>query len=351
MDALTAAVACMGLLAGNAFCVGAEFALVSARRHRLELAAASGSRAAGSAVAGIQELSLMLAGAQLGITMCSLGLGAVVGAAVLPALGPAVGVPLAVGHAAAFGVALSVVVFLHILVGEMLPRSWAVGAPERSALLLALPFRAYTWLVRPALRGLDAAGDAALRLVGVGRQESLGAHHDPERLRELLGESQRLGLINRYDHDLLTRALQLQETTIGPHLVPIQQVTQVPADATHSEVVERAAASGHTRLVVHGPAGRIVGVLHVRDALVAASTAADAAGSAAGPSAGELARPVPHLAATTPVHEAVAALQHARAQLAVVRDPSGFPAGIVSLDDLLGQLLGSGQPRPRRSVS
>jgi len=126
--------------------VAAEFALLASRRSRLEALAAAGDRRADSALAGIRELSLMLAGAQLGITMASLGLGAVAEpalAAGLEQLFGLVGVPAGLRHAIAFTIALSIVVFLHMVVGEMAPKSWAITHPEDSALLLARPFRAF----------------------------------------------------------------------------------------------------------------------------------------------------------------------------------------------------------------
>jgi CBS domain containing-hemolysin-like protein len=164
----------VGLLAGNGFFVAAEFALVASRRHRLEQAAETGSRAAAAAWAGSRQLSLMLAGAQLGITVCSLGLGALAEPALAHLLDPAftaLGLPAATAHAVAFLLALAIVVFLHMVVGEMAPKSWAISHPERSALLLALPFRAYTLAVRPALRALNAMANAELRAVKVTPQD------------------------------------------------------------------------------------------------------------------------------------------------------------------------------------
>src|SRR5215212_1976664 len=132
------------LLALNAFFVAAEFALIAAKRHRLEQEAET-SRAARAAVAGVRELSLMLAGAQLGITLCTLGLGALAKPAVADG----------VAYGIAFAISLVLVVFLHMVVGEMAPKSWAISHPERSALMLALPFRAFAHSVRWILSGLN----------------------------------------------------------------------------------------------------------------------------------------------------------------------------------------------------
>ncbi|RAY16711.1 hypothetical protein DPM19_00555 [Actinomadura craniellae] len=333
MDPLTGAVVTGALLAGNGFFVGAEFALVAAKRHRLERAAARGSRAATSAVAGIRELSLMLAGAQLGITMCTLGLGMVSEPIFAHALeGPlhAAGVPEALLHPIAFAVALTVVTYLHMVVGEMAPKSWAIAHPERSAILLALPFRGFTRLVRPLLAVLNGASNLVLRLGGVRPRDEIATRTDPQRLRFLLGESRRLGLIDRFDHALLSSAITTRQATIEPLVVPIAEVTTVPATADLDEICRAAAASGHTRLVVRGGNGSIAGALHVREALT------DPFGSRA---AAELARPVPQLPANTPITQAVTALRRDRAQLAAVLGLDGRPIGIVSLDDLLNRLL------------
>ena len=133
MSAATSLLISLLLLAFNAFFVAAEFALVAAKRHRLELAAATGSRAARAALAGSRELSMMLAGAQLGITLCTLGLGALAKPAVADLLGPvldAAGLPEQVAYVIAFVLAVALVGFLHVVVGEMAPKSWAISHPE-----------------------------------------------------------------------------------------------------------------------------------------------------------------------------------------------------------------------------
>ena len=158
------------LLAGNAFFVAAEFALTASRAHRLTQQADQGSRPARAALAGTRQLSLMLAGAQLGITLCSLGLGALAEPLIAHALEPVLhtlGLPAAVAWVVAFLLALAVVTVVHIVVGEMAPKSWAISRPETAARALALPFLAFVRVLRPALAVLNAAANGALRLVGV----------------------------------------------------------------------------------------------------------------------------------------------------------------------------------------
>ncbi|HEX6471228.1 MAG TPA: hemolysin family protein [Streptosporangiaceae bacterium] len=338
MNLPAALLATVALLAGNAFFVASEFALVAARRTRLERASTRGSRAARTAVAAIDELSLMLAGAQLGITMCSLGLGAVTEPAFEHLLDPllgAVAAPAPVRHAVAFTVALGVVTFLHMVVGEMAPKSWAITHPERSALVLATPFRGFTALSRPLLAALNAATNALLRLARVRPRAASDAHPDPQRLAHLITESRRLGLIDGSDHDLLKRAITIQQATIAHLVVPAAEVTTVPCGATPAEIRRASAATGHTRLPVRGPDGTISGLVHARDALPHRASAP----GPGQPTAAELAFPIPSLSARTGVLAAITTLRHAHAQLAVITAADGGFAGIVSLDDLLSDLL------------
>lgn len=171
------------LLIGSAFFVAAEFALVAAKRHRMEKAAAAGQRGAKAALAGMRELSLMLAGAQLGITVCTLGLGSVSKPAISHELDPllhALGLPSALSYGVAFAVAMIVVVFLHMVVGEMAPKSWAIAHPERSAMLLSPLFRAAVKSVRPLIGVLNRVSNALVRLCRVSPRDELTSVHNRE---------------------------------------------------------------------------------------------------------------------------------------------------------------------------
>lgn len=322
------------LLAFNALFVAAEFAFVSSRRHRLEEMAGGGNRlvriAARSAVGGSRQLSLMLAGAQLGITLCTLGLGQVTEPAIEHYLEPvfaAIGVSESLRLPIALAISLALVTFLHMVVGEMAPKSWALTNPERAALILTLPFRGFTWVMRPLLSTLNGATNLMLSLFGVQQRDELATTRTPRQLAMLVGESGRMGLLDREEHDLLTRALRFEAEGIERLMVPIGRVTAVPSSAGAAEIRQEAARSGHLRLLVRGE-GAVEGVLHARDALLEPNR-----------TAGELARPAPRLPCVTQVPEAVTALQEARSHLALVTGAGGAVIGMVSLTDLLGQLL------------
>ncbi|WP_327088414.1 hemolysin family protein [Nonomuraea sp. NBC_01738] len=322
------------LLAFNALFVAAEFAFVSARRHRLEEIASGGNRmvrlAAKSAVGGGKQLSLMLAGAQLGITLCTLGLGQVTEPAIEHYLEPvfaAVGIPESLRMPIALTIALALVTFLHMVVGEMAPKSWALTHPETAALVLTVPFRAFTWLMRPLLATLNGFTNLVLRAFGVRARDELATTRTPRQLAMLVGESGRMGLLDREEHDLLTRALRLEAEGIERLMVPLAETACVAPSAGTEVIRSMAATTGHLRLLV-ASGSEVKGMLHARDALLQpAATAA------------ELTRPMPRLPCVTQVPEAVTMLQEARAHLGLVTGGDGSVIGMVSLTDLLGQLL------------
>ncbi|BCL16344.1 hemolysin family protein [Micromonospora sagamiensis] len=326
------------LLALNAFFVAAEFALVASKRYRLEHAATGGGRAARAALDGVRELSLMLAGAQLGITLCTLGLGALAEPAIEHLLSPvlhAVGLPTAASHVVALVFALSLVTFLHLVVGEMAPKSWAITDAERSAQLLALPFRAFARVARPVLSLLNALANAMLRLVRVNPQDQLAQVHGPEELRMLLEQSREHGLLGAEQHQMLTSMLELQGTKVADVMEPFGQIVTVRRDDPAERVEEVSRDSGRSRLAVVDPAGDVVGLVHVREAVRVTTTGRSA-------TAGELMTDAFTLPATASVTEAVAAMRGVQAQLALVRNGGGptRPIGFVALEDLLEEVIG-----------
>jgi len=322
------------LLVANAFFVAAEFALVASRRHRLE-DAATGSRAGRAAVRASRELSLMLAGAQLGITLCTLALGALAKPAVADLLEPvltALGLPADAAYVVAVVLAVAVVVFLHMVVGEMAPKSWAISHPERSALLLALPFRGFTRAARPALRALNGIANGCLRLVRVQPQNELAQVHGPEELQLLLAQSQEHGLLAEADHRLLRGVLDLRSSTLADAFRPLSDAVCVPLDATPADVERVSLTSGRSRLVVlqDGCPG---GVVHVRDAVQAV-----ARGQERG--IADLVQLPMVLPVELSLLAAVARMRAARSHLALVTGADAQVLGLVSLEDLLERVLG-----------
>jgi CBS domain containing-hemolysin-like protein len=339
MSTPVALVAGIVLLAGNGFFVAAEFALLAARRSRVEQLAADGDRRARHALAGIRELSLMLAGAQLGITVCSLLLGAVAEPAIAhlvdDVLDGVVDLPSGVLHAISFAVALSLVVFLHMVVGEMAPKSWAISHPEASALALARPFRAFALVFRPVIRLLNLTANAVIRLVGVQPQDELAMAHAPADLLLLLEESAGHGAIAPDEHRLLTRSLELSGLDAGAAMTPRRDVVAVAGDQPTTEIAAVARASGRSRVLVHeGDLDHVVGVVHAKDVLLLDPAERRAT------TARDLARPVPVTHEDHLLEDLLVEMRTGRQHLAVVADEHGIVSGIVTLEDVIEELIG-----------
>ncbi|UAK37288.1 hemolysin family protein [Gordonia bronchialis] len=316
------------LIAASAFFVAVEFALIAARRHRIEDAAAT-SRSARAALRSASELSVLLAGSQLGITVCTLALGAVTKPAVHHWLTPAIsgwGAPMWVADVAGFVLALIIVTFLHLVVGEMAPKSWAIAHPERSAVLLALPMRAFMWLTRPVIVVLNRLANWCLVKVGVQPVDQVATGQDSDALRHLVEHSATVGTLDERYHAHLTSALELESLTVADVVRPSGELGAVGRDASGDDIRSAARSSGHLRLLVRGAGGDVDGVVHVRDSLGSEQTAAD------------LMRPVLTLDIDEPVYAALARMRETRTHLALVTD-GGRPVGLITLNDVLQRLM------------
>jgi len=327
------------LLLLNGFFVAAEFALLAARRARLEQLAAEGDTRAIRAVRSLHELTTMLAGAQLGITICSLGLGAVAEPAVAHLLESAIGLvvdlPSGLLHALSFTFALSIVVFLHMVVGEMAPKSWAITHPEASALRLITPFRLFTTLLRPVLVGLNEAANLMVRMVGVSPREEVSLALSSAELRVLLQRSAAEGSIDVDTQELLTRSLQLSGLHAHDAMTPRREIVAVPAEASLDEVEDVARTSGRSRLVVHDrDLDHVVGVVLVRDVLVVEDV------ERARLKVRALVRDVVVAHEHQALEDLLVEMRTRRRQLAVVVDEYGLVTGLVTVQDVLDELVG-----------
>ncbi|RBY94204.1 hypothetical protein DQ244_02305 [Blastococcus sp. TBT05-19] len=319
------------IVALSAFFVAVEFAALAAKRHRLEEAAPD-SRAARAALRNSAELTLLLAGSQLGITAATLALGAISKPAVhhwLTPLFESWGLPLVAADVVGFVLALLVVTFIHLVVGEMAPKSWAIAHPERSATLLAVPMRGFMLLFRPLLRMLNAAANRLVRAVGVEPVDELAVGHTPQALRHLVEHSANVGALDASFSTQIAGVLELERLTVRDMVGPASRPTGVPAAATVGEVRALTQSSGHLRILLGAVEGEeITGVVHVRDTLTAAESAP----------AAPFARPVFALEAGTTVHAALKAMRETRNHLAVVTD-AGAVTGVVTLSDVLRRLF------------
>ncbi len=325
------------IIAASAFFVAIEFALVAARRHRLEDAALT-SRAARAALRSSSELTLLLAGSQLGITVCTLALGALTKPAVHYWLTPifaSLGLPLVLADVLGFILALFIVTFLHLVIGEMAPKSWAISHPEKSATMLAIPMRGFMWVFRPVLRVLNGAANALLRKVGVEPSDSISNQQSVTELQQLVEHSINVGALDARYADRVTGALQMQTLTVGDVASSGKPLTSVPNDATVADVQAASRATGHLRILV-GEVGAITSVVHVRDTLLANP----------GDEITPFTRPVFTFERATTLHSALATMRRTRTHLAVVTT-DGVASGVVTLADVLQQLF---PPEPQLVV-
>ncbi|UZF53963.1 hemolysin family protein [Gordonia polyisoprenivorans] len=350
MNDIGAVVLAVVLLAGNAFFVGAEFSLISARRDRLEALAEDGKARARTVIRAGEHLSLMLAGAQLGITVCSILLGRVAEPAVAHLIeGPLdlVHIPEQVVHPIAFAIALALVVVLHILLGEMVPKNIALAGPETSAMLLVPVHLAFIKIARPFISVYNWLANITLRAMRVEPKDELDSSVSPVELAQMLGESREEGLIDAEEHDRLDRALRSVSRAVAEVMIPLDRMRSVDVERDPQTggsgptlgAVERAvSATGFSRFPVRGPDGTYTGYLHLKDILD------DILDERIGPDTVigvDKVRPLPVIAADTPLDEATGVLRRTSSHLGAVVDDTGRTVGIVALADLVEEFVGT----------
>ncbi|HYP24745.1 MAG TPA: hemolysin family protein [Actinomycetota bacterium] len=329
----------LGLLAANGFFVGAEFAVIAARRTKIDGLAASGDVKARLAQKSIKELSFVLAGVQLGITMASLGLGAVAEPAVAhlieSALHSVVDLSEGLLHSISFVIALTIVVFFHMVIGEMAPKNVAIAEPEKSALWLALPLRIYANVFRPVIRGLNMIANVGTRLFGVEPQEERTEVHTAGELRAMIADSAREGMVDAFEHRLLSGAIGFGTRDAASIMVPRTEMVAVPATITPSELEGFVLATGHSRFPVYaGDLDNVVGFVHAKDLLKMP------VGGREQPLERKWIRQMLVVPESLRLHPLLVDMRRERHQFALVVDEHGGTAGIVTLEDLLEELVG-----------
>ncbi|WP_432565694.1 hemolysin family protein [Kineococcus sp. SYSU DK003] len=323
------------LLFGNAFFVGAEFAVLSARRSQIEPLAETSARAR-SALAAMEHVSLMLAACQLGVTLCSLGLGAVAEPAIAHLLEPlfhAVHLPEFLVHPVALVIALAFVTYLHVVVGEMIPKNLSIAGPDRAVLLLAPPLVAIGRVIGPLIRALNALTNAALRLLGVEPKDEVASAFTVEEVQSIVAESQREGTLDD-SGGLVTGALEFSDRTVGDIAVPLGDLRTLRLGATPADVEALVARTGYSRFPVVDDAGDLHGYLHLKDILYAD----DERYAEAVPE--KRVRQLGTLGDGEEVEDALTAMRRTGAHLARVVNASGAVTGVVFLEDVLEELVG-----------
>jgi CBS domain containing-hemolysin-like protein len=330
------------LLGANAFFVGAEFALISARRDRLEALAEQGKHSALTAIRAGENLPLMLAGAQLGITVCSILLGRVGEPAVADLLRRPFnlfGVPDAVLHTVSFVVAITIVVVLHVLLGEMVPKNIAIAGPESAAMLLVPPYLLWVRATRPIVVFYDWCAHVALRAFGVEAATELENTVSSVELSEMIAESVSEGLLDPDEHRRLSRALQIRNRVVRDVAVPLGDIHAVPAardgsGPTVKAIQQALAETGYSRFPVIDSAGRFTGYVHIKDVLPLVDDPAAVIDKS-------MVRPLPRLRETLALPDALSRMRRTKSHLALATAADGSVAAMVALEDLVEDLVGT----------
>jgi CBS domain containing-hemolysin-like protein len=320
------------LLLGNAFFVGSEFALIASRRTVVEPMAQT-SRLARTALRAMNQIPLMIAGAQLGITLCSLGLGAIAEPALahlLEAPFDALGVPASARHMVSLVLALGIVVFFHTVIGEMVPKNITLAGPERAVVWLGPPMLWFCVAVKPVLALVRWAAAAILRLWSIEATDAVKTVFTAEELANLVTQARTEGLLDPEEHARLSGALALQSRTARDAMRPWTDVTVVNEDVSPAALEVLATRTGRSRFpVVHRTSRRVIGFVHVKDVIGVAGPARRQPIDAA------LIRPLGVVEPGRVLGDLLVAMRRDRRHIVLVNE-GRMPVGILTLHDLLG---------------
>jgi CBS domain containing-hemolysin-like protein len=327
------------LVAANAFFVAAEFGLVAVRRTRIEELVSQGSRRAAVTQRVIGQLNLMLSGCQLGITFASLGLGAV-GEPVLAELFESLfrNVPppwdVVATHTVATAIAFAIITFLHVVLGELVPKALALARPEGVALWVASPMRGFTYAFRPLIWLFNETANKILSLFGVASRGELAEIHTPDEIAIIIEEARRGGTIRVGQSVILARTLDFPELRAIDAMVPRVAAKALPINASYENVLDMAEATGYSRFPVwRERPDEFVGVVHLKDMLREARTNP----AARVRDAMREALVVPE---SLTLEQVLVEMRKRRTHLAIVLDEFGSTSGILTIEDIIEELIG-----------
>jgi magnesium and cobalt exporter, CNNM family len=322
----------------NGFFVAAEFALVRVRRAKVEEDAEQGQRAARLVIRQLDDLSKYLAACQLGITFTSLGIGFLGEPAVADVIEDILGesVPHGVSLAISLALAYLITTSLHITIGEQVPKIYAINRAERVAHWIARPLHVFTQIFNPFIHVLNTASNGILRLVGIRATNEYEEGGSPEELKVLIAQSLTGGQLDPGEASMLTGVFHLHEQQARQVMTPAPAIVTVDVSENVETALRRCVASGHTRLVVTEDENhdRVRGIVHANALAQKLLTE--------GPDAqlDGLVREAPIVPETKPLDDLLADLQRQRTSLAVVIDEYGRTAGIVTVEDIIEEVVG-----------
>ena len=337
------------LLLGNAFFVGAEFAVVSARRSQIEPLTESGSRAAKTALFAMEHATLMLATTQLGITICSL----LILNVSEPAIHHLLAVPLGLTGAAegvvdviAFVITLVLVSYLHVVFGEMVPKNLAFSLPDRAVLLLATPLVWVSKVFHPIIVALNWTANAIVRMFRVEPKAEASSTFTLDEVATIVNQSRREGVLQDAS-GTIAAVVEFTDKKAADIAVPLADLVTLPRSTTPGEIEHAVSRYGFSRYVITGDDGAPIGYVHLKDVLGAAEDPDTPADVARAIPASRIHHMVPVLQ-TTDLEDALALMRRAGRHLAQVRDAGGRTTAVLFLEDVLEELIGEVQDATRR---
>ncbi|ACL21295.1 protein of unknown function DUF21 [Desulfitobacterium hafniense DCB-2] len=327
----------MFLVALNAFFVAAEFSLVKVRKTRLAELSESGSRKATLALAVTSQLDAYLSACQLGITLASLGLGWLGEPAIATLLAPLFKNLVAwdgvLTHTVSVVIAFLLITFLHIVLGELVPKSIAIQRAESAALWTAGPLKMFYKLFYPVIRFLNGLANLILKLGGISPANESDLAHTEEELRMLVDASQRHGILDKMEGKLLDNVFEFSDRVVSEVMVPRQDMMCLYIQDSMEEVLETVKTSGHTRYpLCDDDKDNVIGLVHMRDLLSLSESSVK--------NIGELKRDILIVPEGMPISHLVQKMRVQRTHLAVVVDEFGGTAGMVTIEDLIEELVG-----------
>ena len=336
------------LLAGNAFFVGAEFAVMAARRSQLEPMAEAGSKRAAAALEALEMLASLLACAQLGITVCSVLLGAVAEDAIHHLIsGPLemTGLPDGAVHIVALLLALLIVAYFHVVLGEMVPKNLAIAGPDRAALLLAPPLLWLTKAIHPLIRVLEGLSKGVVRRMGIEPQDEVASTFSAEEVEMIVEESSREGLIEATQTERVRGALEFTDKLGGDVAVSPENLVTLRPGATPADLDALVAKHGFSRFPMASQAGVLLGYVHLKDVLYASDEAYHE------PIPPRRVRPLAVVKVSDEVEDILVTMQKSGSHLARVVNAAGETVGVVFLEDVLEELVGEVADATQRTGS
>lgn len=337
MDSIVALLFVVTLLAGNAFFVSAEFALVSARRSEIEPKALAGSRRAKITLKAMENVSLMMAGAQLGITACSLGLGALGEPAIAQLLESplhAIGVSDIFLHPISFAIALLIMTFLHVVLGEMVPKNITLAKPDRAALLFGPSLARVVILLKPFVSFLNSIANICLKLIGINPLNEVVSTFTRDEVAGLVEESRREGLLSEEKEQLVAGTLDFDKQLISSVLIPLEKLATIERNTSAEKIESLVVQTGFSRLPVVSKKGLITGYVHIKDVLAVSDKNRS------------VQIPVKSIRSLASVKEydtlraALTKMQRVNSHLALVLNRKGETIGVAAFEDVLEELVG-----------